>query len=395
MNHAIIVAAGQGNRMNSKINKILLSLNNKPVLYHSIKPFQESELIDDIIIVTNKENQEETKDLIEKEELNKVKQVILGGEQRQDSVYNGIKAIKNPKEDDIVLIHNAANPFIYKTLINCTIENTKEHNACAVAIKAKDTIKEVDENNLVTKTLDRNTLWQMQTPQAAKYKLLVNAFVKAYNDSYYGTDDVELIERLGEKVKIVETNKENFKITTPIDLENAELILNADRVGIGQDSHKFTGKEKPLILGSVEIPNEPGLEANSDGDVILHSLFNALSQSIGGKSIGFYADPLCEKGIKDSSIYLKLALDMLKEKNYKINNIGIMIEAKKPRLSKYEELIKEKIAQLCSIEHQQVGLTATSGEELTSFGKGEGIQVFSIVSLKKETFEHSENDFKK
>lgn len=168
--------------------------------------------------------------------------------------------------------------------------------------------------------------------------------------------------------------------------------MNADRVGIGLDSHRFTDKEKPLILGATKIPDESGLEANSDGDVILHSLFNALSQAIGGKSLSFYADPIYEKGIKDSSIYLKVALDMVKEKGFKINNIGIMVEGKRPRLSKHEELIKENIAQLCNLEHSQIGLTATSGEELTSWGRGEGLQAFTIVSLKKVNNNKEENN---
>jgi len=385
MNHAIIVAAGQGKRMNNKVNKILLSLKNQPIIYHSIKPFEESPLIDKILIIANKDDVTDINNTIEKNNFKKIAKIIEGGEKRQDSVYNGLKFLEDTAHDDIILIHNGANPFISKELIEEVITETKEHNACAVAIKAKDTIKQVDENNIVIKTLDRTKLWQMQTPQAAKYKLMVRAFVKAYNDNYYGTDDVELIERLGEKVKIIESNKENFKITTPIDLENAKLLLNADRVGIGLDSHKFTNTPKQLVLGTVVIPEEPGLEANSDGDVILHSLFNALSQAVGGKSLGFYADELCQKGIKNSDTYLKIALEMLKEKGFKINNIGIMLEAKKPRLDKYEELIKEKISQLCSVEHSQVGLTVTSGEELTDFGKGLGIQVYSIVSLGKNT----------
>ncbi len=384
MNYAIIVAAGQGKRMNSKVNKILLLLNEKPLIYHSIKPFEDSALIDRILIIANKDDVMEINHIIKNNSFKKIAKIIEGGEKRQDSVYAGIRFLEEGKEDDVVIIHNGANPFISNTLIEDVIKTAKEYGACAVATRAKDTIKQVDEENLVIKTLQRNQLWQIQTPQAAKYKLLVRALVRAYNDNYYGTDDVELIERLGEKVKIIESNQENFKITTPLDLENAKLLLNADRVGIGLDSHKFTGQPKQLILGAVEIPDEPGLEANSDGDVILHSIFNALSQSIGGKSLGFYADPLCQKGIKNSAVYLKIALEMIREKGFKINNIGIMIEGKKPRLEKYEELIKEKIANLCSLEHNQVGLTVTSGEELTPFGKGEAIQVFSIVSLRKQ-----------
>ncbi len=383
MNYAIIVAAGKGQRMNNKVNKILLLLNDKPIVYHSIKPFEDSPLIDKILLIANRDDIIDLNNLIKTNNFKKT-DIIEGGEHRQDSVYNGIRLLKDAKEDDIIIIHNGVNPFISSSLIEETIKTTKEHGACAAAIKAKDTIKHADEDNFVLKTLNRENLWQMQTPQATKYKLLVRAFVKAYNDNYYGTDDMALIERLGGKVKLIECSKENFKITTPIDLENAKLLLNSDRVGIGQDSHKFTDTPKQLILGTVVIPDERGLEANSDGDVILHSLFNALSQSVGGKSISFYADPLCEKGIKNSAVYLKVALEMLKEKGFKINNIGIMLEAKKPRLEKYEELIKEKIAELCSIESSKVGLTVTSGEELTPFGKGEAIQVFSIVSLRKE-----------
>ena len=379
MNHAIIVAAGQGKRMNSKLNKILLTLDDKPIIHHSIKPFQESGLIDDIIIVANKDSIEEITKL--KSQFPKIKKVIQGGEYRQDSVYNGIKSLE-AKEDDIILIHNGANPFISKNLIEETIKNAKQFGAAAVAIKAKDTIKETDKDNLVKKTLDRYNLWQMQTPQAMTYSLAIKAFEKAKKDNYYGTDDVELIERLGNKVKIVESSQENFKLTTPIDLENAKLLMNAERVGIGQDSHKFSKEPKLLILGGIEIKECNGLEANSDGDIILHSLFNALSSAVGGKSLGHYADPMCKKGIKDSKEYLKVALSMLKDKNLKINNIGIAIEAKKPRLENYEEKIKQKIAELCGIKKEQVGLTVTSGEGLTPFGKGEAIQVFCIVSLK-------------
>ncbi len=384
MNHAIILAAGKGKRMNNNINKILLLLNEKPIIYHSIKPFEDSPLIDKILVIANKDDIIDLNSMLKTNNFKKIERIIEGGEKRQDSVYNGLKFLKNAKQDDIIIIHNAANPFISSSLIEEVIHTAKECNACAVAFKAEDTIKEADENNMVIKTLDRKRLWQMQTPQAAKYRLMVRAFVKAYNDNYYGTDDIELIERLGEKAKIIECSRENFKITTPLDLENAQLILNADRIGIGLDSHKFTVQPKQLILGSVVIPNEQGLEANSDGDVILHSLFNALSQSVGNKSLGFYADPLCKNGIKNSTVYLKIALEMLKEKGFKINNIGIMVEAKKPILYEYEELIKEKIAQFCNIDPSKIGLTATSGEELTPFGRGEAIQVFSIVSLRKE-----------
>jgi len=158
------------------------------------------------------------------------------------------------------------------------------------------------------------------------------------------------------------------------------------RVGIGQDSHPFveSGNKKPLTLGGITISEEMGLIGNSDGDVILHSLFNALSQAVGERSLGIYSDPLClEKGITDSKEYLKIALKMIEERGYVINNIGIMIEAKVPKIEPHTKKMKECIAKLLKINEDQIGITATSGNGLTAFGKGEGIQVITIVSLIK------------
>ena len=223
----------------------------------------------------------------------------------------------------------------------------------------------------------------MQTPQAIKYSIAIEAFRKAYQDNYYGTDDVSLVERLGKKVKIITSNTDNIKITAKDDLEFAKTLKKSCLIGLGQDSHRFIGKNKPLILGGVLIENEQGLDANSDGDVILHALFNAITQSIGKKSIGHYADPMLKKGITDSKEYLKLALSMLNEEDYKINNMGIMIEAKKPRLTSHEEKIKDSLANLLKIDRSKIGITATSGEELTDFGKGLGIQVFAVATITK------------
>jgi len=383
MNIAIILAAGKGKRMESNVNKVLLTLTDKPVIYHTIKVFEDCKDINEIILVANKDNINKLKGLIKKHNFKKIKKIIEGGKYRQDSVYNGLKAIK-AKEDDIVLIHNGANPFVTEKTIIDSIKAAEQYGASAVAFPAEDTIKAVDEHYFVSKTLDRSKLWQMQTPQTIKYSLAIKAFEKAYKNNYYGTDDVNLVEKLGHRVKIVECSRDNIKITTKNELETLRALKKTNRFGIGQDSHRFTKKEKPLILGGILIPNEKGLEANSDGDVILHSLFNALSQAIGKKSLSYYADPMCKKGIKDSKEYLKVILKKVKDEGYEINNIGIMIEAKKPRLEHYEIKIKENIAKLCSIDKNQVGVTTTSGEELTAFGKGLGIQVFSVVTVAKK-----------
>jgi 2-C-methyl-D-erythritol 2,4-cyclodiphosphate synthase len=221
----------------------------------------------------------------------------------------------------------------------------------------------------------------MHTPQCIRYHIAVKAFKKAEQDNFLGTDDVTLVERLGKKVKIVDSTQENIKITFPKDLEKARFIQAGTKIGYGLDSHRFDTQTKDLILGGVKIENEQGLSANSDGDVILHSLFNALSSAIGEYSISRYADDMYKDGIKDSKEYIKVMKHILKERNYQINNIAIAVEAKKPKLEKYAEKMKEIIAKTLSIGHEQIGITFTTGEELTDFGKGLGIKAESVVTV--------------
>jgi len=159
------------------------------------------------------------------------------------------------------------------------------------------------------------------------------------------------------------------------------------RVGFGQDSHVFVHEmdDKPLILGGVIIPGGRGLQGNSDADVILHAVFNALTQAIGGRSIGYYCDSLClQQGVTDSKEYLEIPLEMLKEKGYVINNLGISIEGKRPRIEPFVDQIRQSVACILQISVEQIGLNATSGEGLTPFGRGEGLQAFAIVSVVKQ-----------
>lgn len=149
---------------------------------------------------------------------------------------------------------------------------------------------------------------------------------------------------------------------------------------IGQDSHRFTEEEKPLLLGGVFIPGEAGLKANSDGDVVLHALTNAVSGLTGRNILGAPADALCQRGITDSAVYLKEALQDLKAIGGKIVHVSFSLEARRPHLAAHIPAIKNSLASLLEISPARVGFTATSGEGLTAFGKGEGIQVFCLIN---------------
>jgi len=382
MNYAIIVAGGKGKRMHTRINKLFLLLNKEPIIWHTLKTFQNCKSISKIILVVRPEEKSKFESIIKKNGFKKIIKIVDGGFERQDSVYNGIKAIEKANDNDIILIHNAVNPFVDEATINNCISATKKYGAAVVGFPAKDTIKAV-EDGFVKQTIKREIIWQVQTPQAMKYFLAKRAFERAYKEKFYGTDDVSLVERIGGSVKVVYCPRENIKITEPYDLAYANKMANASKIGIGQDSHKFSNdKNKKMVLGGFEIEKEIGFEANSDGDVILHALFNALSTAIGEKSLGFYADKMCKEGITDSKKYLEFVLNKVKERNYKISNVAIMLEGKKPRIDEHIGKIKNSLSKLLKIKKESIGIAATSGEELTEFGKGNGMQCFASVILK-------------
>lgn len=153
---------------------------------------------------------------------------------------------------------------------------------------------------------------------------------------------------------------------------------------IGQDSHRFSDDNNPLVLGGIQFDNERGMLANSDGDVVLHALTNAISGLTGINVLGKTADELCQSGIKDSAVYLRVALNDLKDKNMQLIHISMSIECKTPKITPKISKMKEQISLLCGIEENSIGITATTGEGLTEFGKGNGIQVFCIATAQKE-----------
>lgn len=389
MNYAIIVTAGKGKRMKKGVNKIFLPLLGKPMIYHTIKTFQACRLIDEIVLVTGKKDIRRMHEIKKQYVFNKIKNIVAGGKERQDSVCNGLMSIKNAENGDIVAVHNGSNPLVREEeIINC-INAAKKYGAAAAGFPLKDTIKKI-KNDFVEETIGRQNIYQIQTPQAAKYGLFVEAFKKAKAKKLKVTDDASLVEALGKKVKIVHCSYENIKITAQEDIRIAEGILmkrskmsHDFRIGLGQDSHRFSAdRNKKLILGGCLIPDETGLEANSDGDVVLHALFNAVSSAIGERSLGYYADKMFRKGITDSAEYLKVMLGKLKQKNLKISNVSISIEAKKPKLEGYTGKIKASLSKILNLEKENIGITYTSGDGLTSFGQGKGIQGFAVVMIK-------------
>ena len=220
---AIVPAGGSGTRMGGTVPKQFQSLNGIPILYHTIKTLQNCETISEIILVVpEKEYKTANTDWLGKLEI--VKKVVIGGEKRQDSVYNGFCEVS--QDSEIVLVHDGVRPFLSQKMIVDSIDAAREYGAAITAIPVHDTIKRVDTSGLVSQTIDREGLWRVQTPQAFRYSLLLDAFNKAKTENFYGTDEGALIEHLGEPVKIVEGLEQNIKITRPEDLELSKAFIS-------------------------------------------------------------------------------------------------------------------------------------------------------------------------
>lgn len=224
-NTAIILAAGQGKRMNTTIPKQYLLLRDKPVLFYSIRTFQESNCIDEIILVVGEGQAEYCRsELVDKYNFNKVKKIVRGGEERYHSVFHGIKEAEGAEN---ILVHDGARPFVSKEIIRNSLKCVNECGACAAGVPVKDTIKITDKEGYVDYTPERSLVWAVQTPQVFKKEILQEAYMKLmHTESINVTDDAMVVEQmLGIKVKMVMGSYQNIKITTPEDLEIGTLYV--------------------------------------------------------------------------------------------------------------------------------------------------------------------------
>lgn len=224
---AIVPAAGMGKRMQAGMNKQYLLLDGVPIVARTLQVFQNSKLIDGIILVTPEQEIPFCRqEVVEKYALHKVMAIVPGGKERQHSVFNGLQELaKTASKADIVMIHDGVRPFIDEKLIRQVYSTVLEHGAALVAVPVKDTIKTVA-NGFVQTTPDRATLWQAQTPQAFRFELIMKAYKQAITDNFLGTDDCALFERTDGQIAVVPGDYSNIKITTPEDLPIAERILS-------------------------------------------------------------------------------------------------------------------------------------------------------------------------
>ncbi len=376
---AIIVAAGSSTRMGRP--KLLIPLCGKPVLEYTLCAFDRSS-VDAIVVVTREQDIPLFEPLANT--LKKPCAFVTGGDTRQQSVANGIAAV--PPETMTVAIADGARPLITPEEIDRVIEAAKDGGAATAAVRAKDTIKQADENGVITATPDRSTLWQVQTPQVFSLPLYKKAMAAVAAAGLDLTDDCQLVEYIGAKVRLCETSYENIKITTPEDIAVATAFLNKRgvggmRIGHGYDVHRLV-EGRACIIGGVNIPFELGLLGHSDADVLTHAIMDALLGAAAMGDIGkLFPDTDDRFKGADSIALLREVIARIQEAGYTVGNIDATVLAQKPKLRPHIDTMRQVIAEACEIDVSRVNLKATTEEGLGFTGAMEGIAAHAVCVL--------------
>lgn len=352
--------------------KQFLKIGDRTILEAAVEQFENSPIIDKVIIVTAKEYRDFCCQFFHEQITDGKVHVICGGQERQDSIYEAVKYLGDifAAEDDLVLVHDAVRPYASGDLIRQVAEAAAETGAAIAAVPPKDTVRHVEEG-----TLDRSKLWCVQTPQGFTYSVLRAAFDKAYRDGFYGTDDAGLVERMGEKVAIVEGENTNIKITTPEDLTVEQ------RIGTGFDVHRLT-EDRKLVLGGVEIPFEKGLLGHSDADVLLHALMDAMLGAAALGDIGklFPDTDDSYRGISSLKLLEKTG-QAIAAAGYSLGNADITVICQRPRLADHIDEMRRNIAEILGVSIDRVSIKATTTEKLGFTGRGEGIAAEAVCLL--------------
>lgn len=285
------------------------------------------------------------------------------------------------KDEDIILIHDAARPFAGSDEIQAVAAAAARDGAATLALPVADTLRRTD-----GAVVDRAGLWAVQTPQAFRYGMIRDAHLRFADDDSF-TDDAGLVEAAGHRVTLVPGSRRNFKITTQDDLELARMItapLPPDiRTGFGFDVHAFDPvRSGPVILGGINIPHGRGLAGHSDADVGLHALTDALLSTIAAGDIGTHFPPSDPqwKGA-DSRIFLSHAVKMLNQKNAVITLIDITFMCEAPKIGPHREAMQRVIAEITALPPERISIKATTTEKLGFTGRGEGIAAQAVATV--------------
>jgi 2-C-methyl-D-erythritol 4-phosphate cytidylyltransferase / 2-C-methyl-D-erythritol 2,4-cyclodiphosphate synthase len=374
----IILAGGNSHRFKSNIAKPYQKIAGKSLIEINLDKAHQFKQIKKIIVVYNKKDSKRVKSL----KLKNVK-LIMGGGNRQKSTFNALKYLNSKKGIKKVLIHDAARPNFSFKLFNSIIKNMNSAKAVIPKIKIHDAVKQIidssNEEYILGKKKDN--LFLTQTPQGFNLKEIYRQH--KINSGKYIDDDISLYMNLN-KVKFIEGEKNNFKITDKEDFQNLKNIYKSKQtVGIGFDVHRLVPRKK-LYLAGLEIKSSLGTLGHSDGDPVLHSIIDAI---LGACQMGDIGKKFSDKNKKfkniRSTILLKQVIKLIKLKGYFVNNLDINIITQTPKIKKYRNKMINNIAELCEINVCQINIKGKTTEKLGVIGKEKAIACEVITSVIK------------
>ncbi len=385
---ALIVAAGRGVRAGSgNVPKQYQPLAGTPILARTLATFLAHPAVDRVLVVIGEGDEEIYRSMAPLHD--SLMAPATGGETRQDSVRNGLAALAGaaPKR---VLIHDAARPFASRALIGRVVEALDSADAVVPTMPVASTLKQVDAAGRVTATVPRDGLQAAETPQGFAFDAILAAHNKASQARQQFTDDAAVAEWAGLPVVAVPGDPGNVKLTTSHDIDEATRRLTAElalalgdvRVGIGYDIHGF-GPGYEIMLGGVPVPYRRGLIGHSDADVVLHAATDAILGALGDGDIGEHFPPSDPQWAGASSDrFVADAVARVAARGGMIAHLDVSIVAERPKLAPYREAMRARIAEICGVSVDRVGVKATTSEGLGFIGRSEGISAHAVATIR-------------
>jgi 2-C-methyl-D-erythritol 4-phosphate cytidylyltransferase/2-C-methyl-D-erythritol 2,4-cyclodiphosphate synthase len=379
---AVIVAAGPGTRLGSSVPKPFLELAGVSLVVRAVRAMTACPGVDGAVVVLAEDQMASPRESAVRAEPS-VLAVVPGGSTRMRSVLAGVEAA----DAEIVLVHDAARPFVEPPVVAAVLEAARRHGAAVPAVPISDTVKADDGSGFVAATVDRASLRLAQTPQGARRGVLLEALRRAVREGFEATDDAQAIERAGFGVALVAGDPRNVKITSPEDWDRAVRRTDGDRapdlrVGHGFDVHRFGGKG-PLVLGGTVFDGETGLRGHSDADVVLHAAMDAILGAAGLPDIGHYFPPGDDAYAGADS--RRLAADVasrLAAGGWAVSNLDLTVVAERPPIGPRVEAMRGSIAACFGLEPGRVGIKATTHEGLGALGRGLGIACHAVALVR-------------
>jgi len=382
---AIIAAAGAGRRLGAAKPKQLLDIGGGSMLQHSVRAFLGHPRVADVVVVVSPDLTTLALAGIEPSRAAALR-VVKGGERRQDSVANGFAAVA--PESDVVLIHDAARPFVSADLIDRTIDAAAAHGAAIAALESRDTVKRVAGDGRITETIPRETIYLAQTPQGFRRDVLAAA-IELGRSGVEATDEAMLAERAGYHVYVVDGDPGNVKVTTSADLDAARARMastgkpaRTGRAGTGYDLHRLV-EGRPLILGGVTVPSDKGALGHSDADVVCHAATDAILGAVGLGDIGRHfpdTDPRWKDA--DSLVLLREAARMVRDHGYEVGNLDVTVILERPKIKDAVEPMRTRLAEALGIDRDRVSVKGKTNEGVDAVGRGEAIIAHAVALVR-------------